>query len=121
MTSFSVDVTNAPVVDGDWTVLHAAIDAVPGAFLVADAEEPHIIFPVDADSPLKAATFVEGLSQVVGFEVVSGSIHLAPEIDFDLPEDDVPPAPATKATTAVRQWLDAIPPITTERGALAGV
>jgi hypothetical protein len=121
MTSFTVDVTTAPVADGDWTVLHAAIDAVPGAFLVADAEEPHIVFPVDADSPLKAATFVEGLSQVVGFEVVSGSIELAPDSDFDAPEDETPAARATKATAAVREWLDAIPPINKGRGALLGV
>lgn len=121
MTSFSVDVTTAPVVDGDWTVLHAAIDAVPGAFLVADEEEPHIIFPVEADTPLKAATFVEGLSQVVGFEVLRGSIELTPEIDFDLPEDDAPGAPTTRASEAVREWMDAIPPVDTHRGELASV
>ncbi|WZH35462.1 MAG: hypothetical protein PIR02_11820 [Microbacterium enclense] len=103
--------TTAPVVDDDWSVHYAAIDAVPGAFLVADEEEPHIIFPVDADSPLKAATFVEGLSQVVGFEVLSGTVELTPDIDFDMPEDDAPAAEPTRTTTAVREWLDAIPPM----------
>lgn len=121
MTSFSVDVSIAPVTDGDWTVLHAAIDAVPGAFLVADEEEPHIIFPVDADSPLQAATFVDGLSHVVGFEVLSGSIELAPEADFESPDDESIAWTSTKAEAAVREWLDAIPPIEVDRGALAGV
>lgn len=120
MTSFTVDVTTAPVVDDDWSVHYAAIDAVPGAFLVADEEEPHIIFPVDADSPLKAATFVEGLSQVVGFEVLSGTVDLTPEVDFDVPEDDASTAQSTKTTTAVRAWLDAIPPMRS-KGSLAAV
>lgn len=107
---FTVEVVTTPVVDDDWSVLWAAIDAVPGAVLLEYADAPTLVFPVEADSAMKAATFVEGLSQVVGFTVVGGTISNAPDDDFAEPENGETVDPSTEAI-AVQSWLDDIPPV----------
>lgn len=70
MTNFTVDIITAPIVRGRWTELRAVLDTVPGSALIEDPQHPRLMIPIEADSPMKAATFVEGISQVIGFRIL---------------------------------------------------
>lgn len=108
MINFTVEATTTPVIDGDWSVLRAVLEAVPGAILLEDAEEPQLLIPVDAESPMRAATFVDGLSTLMGFEVVSGSIYETPEDDFEPFDTSDDTVPTSSVGQSVRGWVDGI-------------
>jgi hypothetical protein len=110
MPLFTVEVTLTPVTDDDWSLLRSVTDAVPGTILLEDPEAPRLMIPVEAESPLKAATFVDGVSQVIGFEVLNGTIF-EPDDDFDVPDDGEDESPATTVAVAVQEWFDHIPPV----------
>jgi hypothetical protein len=57
MRSYTVEVTTAPVPDGDFSTYYHAIDAVPGTVVIEDAEVPLLIVPVDATSPADGGPF----------------------------------------------------------------
>jgi hypothetical protein len=109
MTDFTVEATVAAVTDGDWARLRSVIDLVPGTLLIEDPEEPMLVFPVEADSPMKAVLFVDGIAKLVGLEVVSGSVGPTPDADFDMDEDDEPREEGTPAVLAVRDWVESVP------------
>lgn len=110
MTRFTVELLLEPVENDDWSLLRSVIDAVPGSSLIEDPQEPQLFIPVDADSPLRAATFVDGLSQLIGFISIKGQIY-EPAEDFDAPDDDETPDAVTPASAAVQAWVDEIPPV----------
>lgn len=112
MTLYTVEVTTPPVEDGDWTVLLTALDTVPGTVLLRDEESPSLLIPVDATSPMRAAMFVDGLSKVLGFQVLSGEIYETP--DADEYDEDNTVAPSAVART-VTEWVDSVPPIRATR------
>ena len=106
MINFTVETTTTPVVDGDWSVLRAVLEAVPGTILLEDADEPQLLIPVDAESPMRAATFVDGLATLMGFEVVSGSIYETPIEDFEPFDNSDEEAPTSPVGQSVRGWVD---------------
>lgn len=109
MTNFTVDIITAPVTRNRWSSLRAVLDTVPGSALIEDAQRPRLMIPIETESPLKAATFVQGISTVIGFTIVEGSIYETPEVDYAL-EDDEPDkqvGPNTAATT-VADWFSQI-------------
>ncbi|CAN5171214.1 hypothetical protein BH11ACT4_BH11ACT4_09490 [soil metagenome] len=111
MTNFTVDVITAPVADGDWSLLRSVLDTVPGSILLEDPVEPRLLVAVDAETPLKAATFVDGVSQVIGFRIESGSIYETPEVDFELDTDGPSSEPSLNtAALTIRTWFNEIPP-----------
>ncbi len=77
--------------------------------MIEDPQHPRLLIPIEADSPLKAATFVQGISTVVGFKILKGSIYETPEIDYELEEDEPEETkgPNTAATT-VADWFSQI-------------
>lgn len=85
--NYTVEVTTITVVDGRWENLRSAIDAVPGTMLLEDAEEPVLFIPVDAETPMRAAQFVEGLAKLLEITICFGSIYPTPPLDFDLDDD----------------------------------
>lgn len=109
MKSYTVEVTTAPAVDGDFSAYHRVIDAVPGTLLIEDAESPMLIVPVDADSPMKAAQFVDGLAKLVNIEPISGTIYPTPTADFDLDDDDTTGVATTPAVEALSEWVESQP------------
>ena len=104
MTEFTVEATTQAVTDGDWSRLRSIIDLVPGTLLIEDAEEPTLIFPVQADSQAKAFLFVDGILKLVGLQPLTGSIS---EADVDVEDDDE--ANGTDAIRAVNEWIDRMP------------
>lgn len=86
MQNYTVEVTTEPVVDGHWEPLRQAIDAVPGTVLLEDPDEPVLMVPVDARTPLKAAQFVDGLAKLLGIRIRAGSVYPTPDLDADLNE-----------------------------------
>jgi len=108
MTEFTVEATMRAVTDGDWSRLRSVIDLVPGTLLIEDAEEPMLVFPVQAESQGKAFLFVDGILKIVGLEPVSGSISETPEVDFDVDEDG-DENNGTDAVRAVNQWIQSVP------------
>lgn len=115
MKWFTVEVTLEPVVNDDWDKHMRAIDAVPGALLLQDAEQPSIAFPVEASDPLKAARFVEGVLSIVELAAVSGEISDLPECDFDMEDTNESPVSQTPVTRAVSDWFEKTPPTPTKR------
>lgn len=109
MTNFTVDIITAPITDGRWSDLRAVLDTVPGSALIEDPEEPRLMIPIDADSPMKAATFVEGISQVIGFTILRGNIYETPEIDYALEDDPEQATGPNTAATTVTDWFSQIP------------
>lgn len=105
MTEFTVEATTRAVTDGDWSRLRSVIDLVPGTLLIEDAEEPMLVFPVQAESQGRAFLFVDGILKLVGLEPVSGRIGEA-EIDVD---DDADDSHGTDAVRAVNEWIDSVP------------
>lgn len=104
MMNYTVEVRTAPVAD-DWSLHYQAIDAVPGTILLEDAEAPTVMIPVDAESPLKAAQFAQGLATLIGLTIRGANIYPTPEDqDFETDGDDEA-GPLT--TTATVQRLDA--------------
>ncbi len=108
MTDFTVEATMAAVPRGDWSRLRSVTDLVPGTFLIEDPDEPVLVFPVQADSPSKAAMFVEGILKLVNLELVSGTIEPAPEADDEISGDESAEAP-TDAERAVNEWIERVP------------
>lgn len=91
---FTVEVTTRPVIDSDWSVQRNVLDAVPGTVLVEDPEAPVLFIPVEANEPMRAAKFVEGLAILTGLKIESGKIYPTendPDLDdlFDCDDDDV--------------------------------
>lgn len=121
MTWFTVEVTLTPVtVDEDWDRLRRVLDIVPGTILLEDADQPVLVFAVEAAEPLRALMFVDGLSKLVPFKVVSGTAYQTPEIDFMVSESD---SDAQETTTPVVQrmhdWVDSLPAAPSERELLS--
>jgi hypothetical protein len=116
MTNFTVDVTTEPIQDGDWTKLRSVLEAVPGSVLIEDPLAPELMIPVDAESAMKAATFVDGLSQLIEFHIVGGEIRPTEEADFDAPEDDDAHSALTTATITIQGWVNDIPPVQPRSG-----
>lgn len=104
MTSYTVEVRTAPV--ADWALHYQAIDAVPGTILLEDPEDPTLMIPVDAESPLKAAQFVQGLATLIGLTIRGATIYPTPDEDFET-EDDEEPTPPTTTPTVQRldEWV----------------
>lgn len=108
MSYFTVEAVTAPVADeAGWDTLRSLLDTVPGTVLIEDADEPMLIFCVDAASPLRAIQFVEGIRKIADIEIIRGEVYEAPEIDFERP-DAVPEAPS-KVVAAVQSWVDSTP------------
>lgn len=112
MSDFTVEATVQAVDDGDWSQLHRILELVPGTILIEAVEEPLLIFPVQADSPMKAMLFVDGIAKLVGISIVSGAVNPAPEVDYETDEDfeDLSPEAATPAEQAVNDWIQSVPP-----------
>lgn len=108
---FTVEVVSTSVTDDDWSVLRRVLDTVPGTVLIEDAEMPTLVLPVDAADAGRAVMFVDGLSKLVGFDIVSGQVYPSPEIDFDVPEDE-DHAAATPIVMKVQSWVEETPAIT---------
>lgn len=114
---FRVEATLKPVADeAGWAKLRSVLDTVPGTILIEDPEEPVLIFPVEAESAFRAGTFVDGLSKVVGFTIVSGTVGPALELDVDddLFEDGTDESVSddsadTSMTRGLQRWVDDIP------------
>ena len=53
MTLYTVEVTVEAVVGDDWTVLESALDTVPGTILLRDPDQPALLFPVEATTPMR--------------------------------------------------------------------
>lgn len=103
MTEFTVEATTQAVTDGDWSRLRSVIDLVPGTLLIEDAEEPMLVFPVQAESQGKAYLFVDGILKLVGLEPVTGRIS---EAEVDVEDDHTN---GTDAVRAVNEWIDSVP------------
>lgn len=90
MIDYTVEVTTPPM--ADMAVLRRVLDTVPGSVLEENPEEPILYVSVEADSPTKAAMFVDGLSVLMRFTIVSTTIYPTPD-DFghliDAEDDDV--------------------------------
>lgn len=112
---YRVEATLAAVADeAGWMKLRSVLDTVPGTILVEDPDQPVLIFPVEAESPFRAVTFVDGLSKVVGFTIVSGTVDPALELDTDLFDDDEVDSDDTAETPMTRglqRWIDGIPAV----------
>lgn len=123
---FRVEATLTPVPDeAGWVTLRSVLDTVPGTILVEDSDEPVLIFPVEAESAFRAVTFVDGLSKVVGFTIVSGTVGPALELDVedDFFEDDDDESTSdetadTSVTRALQRWVDEIPAVPSRRDLL---
>jgi len=113
MTAFTVEVTTAPVLNGDWELLRSVLDLVPGTLLIEDAEEPVLIFPVEAHDPMQAALFVDGVTKLTKITLISGRVAETPPADFahDLFEDEVHEE-GSPVVFAVREWMEGVPEIT---------
>lgn len=99
---FTVEVTTRPITESDWNVHRSVLDAVPGTVLIEDPEEPILYIPVEADDPMKAAKFVEGLAKLTGLKLKSGKISPVtpdPELEglFDDDDADVQPTDVVRA------------------------
>lgn len=114
MSDFTVEATVRAVDGGDWSLLHRILDLVPSAVLIADASEPLLIFSVESESPTRAIMFVDGIANLVGVEIVSGSVQPTPDVDVEPEErcrpeagdgDDV----STRAQRAVIAWVESVP------------
>lgn len=110
MGLFTVEVTTVPVEDDDWGLWHRVIDAAPGTVLLADAEEPVLVFEVQATSPLKAAQFVDGITTLVGLGVLNGTVSPIPDdyFDFEGCEDSAEEVESA-AVDVVNQWISETP------------
>lgn len=106
---FTVEITTTAPKDG-WAIHRRVLDTVPGTLLIEDVEEPMLILPVEADDPMSAARFVDGVCKLMDLTPMSGSIYEAPAADFDAPEDDES-APETPVISAVRGWMEQTPQI----------
>lgn len=108
MDWYTVEVTTAHVAADDWDLHYRAIDAVPGALLIQDAEEPMLSFPVQADDPFKAARFVAGVMKLIGLPAKASKVDPLPEPDFEaVSSDEV--TEDTELTTKVKKWMDRTP------------
>lgn len=121
---FRVEATLTPVADeAGWTTLRSVLDTVPGTLLVEDPDEPVLIFPVEAESAFRAVTFVDGLSKVVGFTIVSGTVGPALELDVDddLFDDDSASDDTreTSMTRGLQRWVNDIPVVPSRRDLLS--
>lgn len=88
MRNYTVEVTTEPVVDGRWESLRRAIDVVPGTVLLEDPDEPILMVPVAARTPVAAAQFVDGLAKLLGIRTRAWSIYPTLDLDIDLGEGD---------------------------------
>jgi hypothetical protein len=111
MTDFTVEATVAAVTDGDWSELRRVIDLVPGTLLIEDAEEPVLIFPVQADSPTRALLFVDGVAKLVGLVICAGTVYPTPDVDYETPAEVDDEETTTPAVEAVNRWIDSVPPL----------
>lgn len=116
MNDYAVQVTLAPVLDGDWGLLRSVLDTVPGTVLIEDPETPWLSIPVEAKDPMRAAAFVDGLSKLKGLTIVSGSICPLADVDFELPEEDEAPVEPDPVAERVHDWVDSLPDITKGQG-----
>ena len=109
MTDWTVEVTTTAVTsDEGWLPLRRVLDTVPGTILLEDAEEPTLIFPVTADSPMKAGMFVDGVAKLLDLTLLNGKIYAAPVIDFDIQDSEA--KPVTEVVARVSQWVRGIEP-----------
>lgn len=110
--NFTVELTTSPIrVSHDWDVLRNVIDVVPGTVLLEDADAPVLVIPVEAEDPMKAALFCDGLSKLVGFTILSGAIQPTLKIDFDVDQDDDTDGASTPVVDALSSWVDSVPEI----------
>lgn len=108
---YTVEVTTSPVTNDNWTTHLRAIDSVPGAFLIQDASEPMISFPVTANDAMEAAHFVGGVASLIDLDIIKGSIYPAPTDEITLFDDDDDEAPQTDVVTEVNEWMRETPNI----------
>lgn len=106
--NFTVEATTAPVLNGDWSLLRHVIDVVPGTILIEDADEPVLVVPVQAEEPMKAALFVDGLSKMLGIELRAGSIYPEPLHDFDVDAAEAP-GQTPEVVDALTSWANNAP------------
>lgn len=102
--NFTVEATMSPVQDGDWDPLYHVLDVVPGTLLLENPEHPVLIIPVDAEEPMKAGLFVDGLAKLLDLTIVSGQIYPAPDDEFDFEDED--DAEMAEPNTEVVRALD---------------
>lgn len=74
---FTVEVTTAPPVNGDWSELRDLMDQVPGTLLIEDLEEPVVQFPISGYTDLLALSEVRSLVVSMGIEYTSLRIYPA--------------------------------------------
>lgn len=112
MDEYTVEVITAPVRDDDWTAIHSAMDDIPGTVLLADPEAPTLLFPVKAESPLKAVQLVDGLATLIGLKIESGKVYPTPEWDADLEIDaDVQEEQSESCVVSrLTGWVETTPP-----------
>lgn len=110
MNRYTVEVTTEPVVDHGWAVLRRIVDLVPGTLLIEDAEAPVLVVPVDSESPMRAALFVDGITKLTQLVVVSGKVYPAPDANFDLDEEPTGHTEVTSSPVvdAVHHWIAGI-------------
>ncbi len=58
---------------------------------------------------MRAAMFCDGLSKLVGFQIMSGAIKPTPEVDFDVDEDDAAAESSTEVVDVLSSWVDSTP------------
>lgn len=101
--NFTVEATTDPVENNDWGRLYNVLDAVPGSLLLENPEAPVLIIPVEAEEPMKAALFVDGLSKLLEISVTSGKIYPTPTDEYEFEEDE---AEGSEVVTDVVRALD---------------
>lgn len=110
MTDWTVEVTTPAVTSDDegWAPLRRVLETVPGTILLEDPDEPTLIFPVTADSPMKAGMFVDGIARLMNLTLLNGKIYPAPVIDFEV--HDTQARPETEVMARVSAWIRGIEP-----------
>jgi hypothetical protein len=102
VTSFTVEAITQPVHDeNSWLPLRRVTDLVPGTILLEDPDEPMLVMPVTASTPVRAALFVEGILKLVGVAFVSAAIRRVDDAE------DPPPVLSPEAERE-RAWAESI-------------
>jgi hypothetical protein len=65
---------------------------------------------------MKAATFVGGVAEVIGFVAMGALIYETPEVDFEVEKVSPPTTGPNTAALAVDEWFKEIPAPERRRG-----
>ena len=109
MDDYTVEVITVPVVDDDWSLIHRTMDDIPGTVLLADPEAPTLLFPVRAESALKAVQLIDGLATLVGLDIACGKVYPTPEWDADIQIEDGEET-ASSLVDGLTAWVEDTPP-----------